>query len=664
MPEYKFAKRAVDNQELLNHVALTTVNALNAWRTRREDTDKAFSYAEHGSWEYNSDLKAALADKNIPTLKINIIFPRLQRILGYEQELRGRIVASSMKKDGDIDADIATKLLDWTNQIGDNTRDEEISEAFKWAVVGEMGGFIEIAWDTEMDILGIPRIEHVPSLYILPDPAFPLYHVRKHRFIIKTLWMSLDQVIAQFPEKAEEVKMVVGNFSETYDWRRILQDWWQSIKGAGEELRHEFVDTKEDMIRVIEMQERKKIHETQFVDATTGEVIDGVNEKIANLAERLMAGEVLGENETLKENEVVALQMIMQRQTPLAKIRRTRDEIWTHTTLADYVLLQSMPNEVQNGMFSIIPLVGYDYGGKNFGLVKQLFGVQEEVELARSAELHILHTTAASGYIYERDVLTQDMKERLESKGASAGLILELEPGGMGRFDKITPNTPPSGEIARSDRALRDADIISSIGEGELGRSEPGKESGILHRQRVQQAMITLKTLFSNLDRTKRMIGRYLLDLLQAKLQPGRVLSIIGKDNNIEEVTVSDKLRFGKWDIKIAIGTNTETQRLQRLLEIDSLLQRMPTELIPFHLVIDLLDWPEKEEWKQYVMQRLGISNNDQRQLAMALQNAGQNGGVDLGALLGGQGNGQIPQPIAGISPGATEEQLALRELP
>lgn len=659
MPDFRFAKRAVNNQELLNHISLTTVNALNAWRTRRNDTEKAFSYAEHGSWEYNSDLKDELTDKNIPTLKINIIFPRLQRILGYEQELRGRIVASSMKKEGDIDADIATKLLDWTNQVGDNSRDEEISEAFKWAVVGEMGGFIEIRWDTEQDILGVPVIEHVPSLYILPDPAFPLYHVRKHRFIIKTFWMSLDQVLAQFPGKTDEIKMILGNFTETYDWRRILQDWWQSIRGAGEELRHEFVDTKEDMIRVIEMQERRKIQETNIIDSATGEVIDGVTEKVADMSSRIMAGNALGENDKLSNEEFLGLQMMMQRQAPWAKIRRTRDEVWTHTSLADYVLLQSMPNEVQNGMFSIIPLAGYDYGGKNFGLVKQLFGVQEEVELARSAELHILHTTAASGYIYEKQMLDQEMKERLESKGASAGLIIELEPGGMGRFQKIQPNTPPSGEIARSDRALRDADIISSIGEGELGRAEPGKESGILHRQRVQQSMITLKTLFANLDRTKKMLGRYLLDLMQAKLQPGRVIAIIGKDNQVEEVTVGDSLKFGKWDIKVAIGTNTDTQRLQRLLEIDSLLQRMPTELIPFHLVIDLLDWPEKEEWKQYIMQRLGISTNDQQQLAAALRNAGQNGGMDLSALLGGAGGQGMPQPIAGGEMPTNENAMA-----
>lgn len=639
MQEFKFAKRAASNQELLNHISLTTVNALNAWRKRRNDTEKAFSYAEHGSWEYNSDLKAELASKNIPTLNINISFPRIQRILGYEHDMRGRIVATSMKREGDVDADIATKLLDWTNQISDNTRDDEIAEAFKWALIGEMGGFVEIRWDTERDILGVPVVEHVPSLYILPDPAFPLYQIRKHRFIIKTFWMSIDQVIAQFPDKAGEIKMVLGNFGEMYDWRQIIHDWWQSIRGAGEELRHEFIDTKENMIRVIEMQERKKIQETIIINANTGEIIPGLSEKVADLSVMLLNGGAIGENERLAADEIDALQMMVQQKVPVTKIRRTRDEIWTHTSLADYVLLQSVPNEVQNGMFSIIPMVAYDYGGKNFGLVKQLFGVQEEVELARSAELHILHTSAANGYIYEKTALDQEMKERLEAKGASAGLIIELEPGAMGRFQKLPPNIPPTGEMMRSDRAIRDADIISSIGEGELGRPESGKESGILHRQRVMQAMITLKTLFANLDRTKRMIGRYLLDLMQAKLQPGRIISIIGADNKIDEVIIDDRLKFGKYDIKIAIGTNTDTQRLQRLLEIDALLQRMPVELIPFHLVIDLLDWPDKEEWKKYIMQKLGLGADNQHELAAALRNAGagRNGGVDLSALLGMQ---------------------------
>lgn len=621
MPELKFAKKAVNNPEVLNYIAQTYINAINAWRTRRVTTEKAFAYVEGGSFSYsgNSNIVAALTKQEIPTLKIPIIFPRIQRILGYEQELRGRIIASSTHEEGDDESSIATQLLDWANQPGRYNRDDELSSAFKDALIGDMGGYIEVDWNTDNDILGIPTYRHIPSLHILPDPAFPLYHVQDHRFIIKHMMMSVDQAIAQFPNKRDEIQMVVGNIAGVHRWQQMLQDWWAAIKGTGEILRNEFVDFQENMVRVIEMQERRRVNETILVNVQTGEQMIG-----------------------LPDEDV---EQVVATNSMFVKITRKRDEIWTHTSLADYVLLQSVKNDVQNGMFSIIPLAGYDFGGRNSGLVSKMFGVQEEVELARSAELHILHTQAASGYIYEKTALDADMKDRLERSGASAGLIIELEPGAMGRFQKIQPAYPPAGEITRADRALRDADVISSIGEGELGRSEPGGESGILHRQRVTQAMITLKTLFTNLDRTRQMLGEYTLALMEARLHPARIPLLIGNQPNLEQVVVNGKLDFGKYKVKVRVGANTETQRMQRLLEVDSLLQRMPPDLIPYHLIIKLLDWPDKKEWEEYIMQRLGLGQNQQAQFSQALRGDG-NGAVNdelLAKLM--NRNGVTPQP-------------------
>lgn len=621
MPELKFAKKAINNTELLNHIALTYTSAVNAWRVRRVSTEKAFAYAEGGSFSYdgNSNIVDALTKQEIPTLKIPVIFPRIQRILGYEYELRGRIIAASQFEEGDDESSIATQLLDWANQPGRYNRDDELSSAFKDAVIGDMGGYVEIDWNTDYDILGIPTYRHIPALSILPDPAFPLYHVHNHRFIIKHMMMTVDQVIAQFPDKRQEIEQVVGNIAGTRSWQHMLQDWWAAIKGTGEILRNEFVDFQENLVRVIEMQERRKVIETILVNVQTGERVVGLpNEEIES---------------------IVATNSLF------VKITRKRDEIWTHTSLADYVLLQSVKNEVQNGMFSIIPLAGYDFGGRNSGLVSKMFGVQEEVELARSAELHILHTQAASGYIYEKTALDPDMKERLERNGASAGLIIELEPGAMGRFKKMEPAYPPAGEITRADRALRDADVISSIGEGELGRSEAGKESGILHRQRVTQAMITLKTLFANLDRTRQMIGEYTLALLEANLHPARIPLLIGEQPGLDQVVKDGRLDFGGYKIKVRVGANTETQRMQRLLEVDSLLQRMPPDLIPYHLVIRLLDWPDKGEWEQYILQRLGLGQNQQAQFAEALK-GGDNGAVSedlLAKLLNRNGEAMAP---------------------
>lgn len=606
----RFAKRALQNNDLLDHVALTYVNALNMWRDTREEMEKDFVYAEGGSWAYNTDLRDELESKGFPTLKIPIIFPKLMRISGQEDEVRGRLTAIPTQDAGVIDADIATRLLDWNNVISE--RDEEVSQAFMHALIAKMG-WLEVVWDNTDDPLGAPYVRHINPFFVIHDPAFPLYSVRKHRFVIKTFWASADEMIVNFPDSEQEIRAVTSPlFKSGVGGRAGIgfllnsgNSQWQRLFGAGEELRNEFVNEKENTMRVIEMQERRKVREISVVNVTDGRAV-------------MMPSVELAEQ-------------VVSQFSGLEIVDRTVDEIWTITTLADYVLLQEEKNEVQNGLFSIFPVGAYDFGGRNFSMVDQLTGVQEEYERGRSSMLHILHTTAASGWQYPEGSLDPDMEERLENEGAAAGLILKWKPTTGGKPEKIQPNGVPVGEMNRAQMALNDADMISSVGPGELGQPEGGKESGILHAQRVKEAVTTFRPLFRNLNRTMKLIGRYLIDLMAVKIKPGRVIRIVGEENQVDKITVGNQLQIGRYEIKIAKGAESETQRLQRQVEAEIAVSRMPPELVPWDLYFqDVVDWPNKQEWVDRIRQNLGIPPARQQQLAaqIAQLQAGLQNGV------------------------------------
>lgn len=586
----KFAQRAINNHETLTHISQTAVNAMNVWREARQLTERAFAYAEGGSWEYNTELRDALNKAGFPTLKINLIFPRLLRISGNEREVRARMVAIPTQDAGIVDADVATRLLDWVNRNSD--ADDEISRAFLHALIGRMGGWIEVTWDNSDDPLGIPKVKHVNPYFIYPDPAFGLYEIKKHRFIIKSFWATTEDMVAQFPDKEEEIRAVMGDFRTQRSLLQNMQDWWQRVRGGGEELRQEFVNEKENTFRVFEMQERRPRRQHLVVNVADG-----------------------------RWKEVDSAEMaaqIVDRFPGLEAVTRTVDDIYTMTSLADYVLLQEELNEVQNGMFSIIPVGAYDFSGRNFSLVDELTGVQEEYERARSSMLHILHTTAASGWMYHDQALDPDMEQRLESDGAAPGLILKVRPG-FPMPERILPAPLSSGEVDRSQLAMADADAISSIGPGELGQPEGGSESGVLHAQRVKEATTTLRPILDNIKKSKKLLASYLLDLMREKIPPGRVIRIVGEENRVEIITVGNELQIGKHEIALVPGTDSDTQRLQRLIEADTMIARMPPDLVPWHLYVGLLDWPDKDKWQEYIQQRLGISSVNQNKLAQAV---------------------------------------------
>lgn len=577
----KFAQRAVANHELLSHVALTTVNALTAWREARELTEKAFAYAEGGSWSYNTALRDALNNSGFPTLPINLILPRLLRISGNEREVRARMTAKPTQDGGVPDAEIATRLLEWCTNISNG--DEEISKAFMHALVGRMAGWIEYYWSNKLIPLGAPYYRHINPYFVLPDPAFPLLAIDKHRFIIKTYWETSQAIAEEFPDAENEIQMVLGNPESQRALTRQVQDWWQTIRGGGEELRQEFTNVKENTFRIIEMQERRNKQEHFVVN-----VMDGRHKVF----------------ETREQADEVALRI-----EGLESGTRVIDHIVTITTLADYVLLQEEENEVQDGLFTIRPVGGYDLSGRNFTFVEQLFGVQEEKERSRSSMLYILHTTAHSGWTYPDGALDPDMEARLEIDGAAPGLILKYKQGYKAP-EKIQSNPLPPGEVERSQLADADADRISSIGPGELGQPEGQQESGILHAQRTKEATTTLRPLFDGLNSMKRRLAPSLLTLMKQRLSPQRIARIVG-----EEVRPED-LWQGEHEIIIVPGTSSESQRLQRLVEADTVIARMPPDLVPWHLFFGLLDWPDKDGWIEYIQSRLGISQANQNGLA------------------------------------------------
>ncbi len=595
----QYGERAIANRDKIYEVCRTYERLLEAWAPAREQTKENFRFAEGNAWDETKE--AQLKAAGLPALKINLIWPRLLRIHGQEIQIRKKIQAVPRKADVEDGAILANDVFDWVEWT--SKMQDQFSFAFMHAIIGELGGWIEVRWNTDKDPLGVPEVRAWNPFFILDDPTVGIYDLRHKQVIIKSYMATFEEIVSMFPDKEEEMSKVMS-WRKDFSFREQITTWWQRITGSQAMMHDDLINEREGTFRIIEMQKRVPKHK---IIATN--VMNGVQQEISKEAAAM-----------LRDHPDIVV------------IERKYDEIRTLTTAADLVLLQDEPNEVQNGYFSIFPVAGFTVAEKSWGLVQQLKGPQEELNKARSAILHILSSVASSGWQVPEGSLDDAELAKLEQYGANPRYI-QIYNRAAGKPEKILPNMPPSGEMLRADQARIDMEMISSIDKGELGL-DAGQESGVLHRQKVQQAMLTLEPFFRNVDLTKEFVGEYILDLMRRKmheLKSGvRVIPVPRKDETrglrFDNVQISAQDLEDEYAIVVKPGFDSDLQRFRILAMLTELERGMPPELVPWHLKIKYTDLPEndKTEYIEWVKGRLGPSPAEQQKIAQQLAALGE----------------------------------------
>jgi hypothetical protein len=115
--------------------------------------------------------------------------------------------------------------------------------------------------------------------------------------------------------------------------------------------------------------------------------------------------------------------------------------------------------------------------------------------------------------------------------------------------------------------------------------------------------------------------------MLQFYLQPGRALLLVGKEGKVDELIIDEHLRLAQWVIKVVKGTDSETQRAEKLLEIREFMNIVMTVapdrgvgLLP--LILEALNWNDKERFVQALQLDNQIPPAFQAKLLQVLQAA------------------------------------------
>ena len=228
------------------------------------------------------------------------------------------------------------------------------------------------------------------------------------------------------------------------------------------------------------------------------------------------------------------------------------------------------------------------------GVVDNLLDPQQEHNKTRSQTLHILNSTANTGWIVGK--LKGLYGKVLETMGSKPGVIIEKSK--CGDFvEKITPNPIPAGHFTMSEVSANDMKDISSVDADLQGHSPNKEESGRSRYLRQQQGMTASGVLFDNFRYSRQIFSQFLVELIRRTdyYSETEVRAIL--DESSAEVSMEELQDFkvGRYGIKIDQSPDHPTTRM---MNYELLVNAVKDAGLPIDpkFIIQASDLPNKDE--------------------------------------------------------------------
>jgi hypothetical protein len=493
-----------------------------------EKADKCERFFAGDQWT-SADL-VALKASGRPALTINKIISTVGNVMG--EQIYNRAETSFRPRAGSP-AEVAEALTKVYKQISDNNQlDWKRSDMFADGIIRSRG-FLDVRLRFDDSMQGEVDIIHLNSKNVVVDPDADQYDPDTWSEVFITKWVTVDDIAVLFNQK--DAELLRGRqqsfFPYGYDSIDATRDRFGTrmnpVYGAGYE--HGGVCRN---IRLIERQYRELDRQKHFVSVETGDMRaipeDFSRDKIAFFVEKF------GFQVTTK------------------LVRRIR---WA--VIADNVELHYDWSPYKH--FTPVPYFPYFRHGNTIGLVENLLGSQELLNKVSSQELHVVNTTANSGYIARSGALTNMSAEELEQKGAQTGIVIEVNGPVEESIKKIQPNTVPQGLDRISYKAEEHINTISGINDSMRGFDREDVAAKAIDKKKQSGATGLAKPMDS-LTRTDYILARNIIDLVQEFYTEERLLTITNNSMTGEtetfainqvtpEGTIATDLTLGEYDI-------------------------------------------------------------------------------------------------------------------
>jgi hypothetical protein len=512
-------------------------------------------------WE-KADLEL-LRQQRRPALTINKIISTLSNVMGEQIYQRAEI---SFRPRNGAPPSLAETMTKVFKQISDNNQlDWKRSDMFADGAITSRGYLdARIAFDDSMQ--GEVRITALNPKNVIPDPDGEQMDPDTWNECFVTKWFTADDIACLYGK--EDAELLRGRQASglPYGYDSI-DDIYRGRFGTAASAYSGSYDESNvrRCIRVIERQYRKLDRQQHFVS------MDGDMRQIPSNFDR---------DRIAFFCDKFGFQVIPKL---VSRIR------WC--VVADDVILHDEWSPYKH--FTVIPYFPYFRHGKTIGLVENLIGPQELLNKTSSQELHVVNTTANSGWKIKTGTLANMSTEELEQRGAESGIVLETSGDPEKDIVKILPNAIPTGLERISYKAEEHIKTISGVSDSMQGFDREDVAAKAIQAKRQAGSTNLVKPLDS-LTRSDFVFARNVIDLVQGFYTERRVMTIT-KDhltgeseefviNDVnEQGNVIDDLTMGEYDIVVSsvpVRETIEDSQFEQAMNMRKEGVQLPDEIV------------------------------------------------------------------------------------
>lgn len=452
-----------------------------------------------GGRQWKPEDRAYVEAQKRPALEFNEIKGAVNTAIGYQ--IQNRMDIAFKPRGGEADLATATILSKVAMQVSDQCGLHwKETQVFSDGLI-QQRGYFDVRMNFDKNIHGEIQIEVLDPMDVVPDPDAKTYDPKGWSDVTISRWLTPDEIENIYGKKAR--KIADESADAGYDFGDFGDDGPErnkfgtgGIAGSGDAYGAQ--GEGPPRFRVIDRQIRVYKLTKCLVFPHTGDVrpIDQLSAE--SVADALANGAV--------------------------ETKRMMHRIdWLVTTCSSVLHDATSPYDD----FTVVPYFAYFRRGLTVGMVDDAIGPQEALNKAVSQFVHILNTSANSGWITEEGSITNMDPDELEQRGATTGLHIEVKKGAKSP-QKIKPNEVPTGVdrlIDRADKAIKDATVPDVL------RGSAGPEvAGVAIQSRQFAGQQQLAVPLDNLAYTRRLLARRILALIQTFYDAHRVFRITETD--------------------------------------------------------------------------------------------------------------------------------------
>lgn len=454
--------------------------------------------------QWEEDVVAKLRQQRRPYLTMNMILTTTDTVLGEQINNRNETrFRPRYGKNADATADALNKVYKHISQ-GNNLTWLR-SDVFEDGLITGRG-YYEVRLDFTDNLFGEVRITRLDPKNVMIDADATEYDPETWNDVTVTRWLTPDDIEVLYGKaKADELRGKVSTYEST--GTDIVDDLRDRVSSAYE-MQGKVPDddiNQAKYIRILDRQYRQLTVRRFFANLLYGDLRSVPDDwDDARITEYLAA------------NPNVA---VLEKQA--TRIR------WTVVACNTVLYDDWSPYE----HFTVVPYFPHFRNGRTTGMVEQLISVQELLNKSVSQELHIVNTTANSGWKVKKGALQNMTETELEVRGAETGLVAVLDD--INNMDKIQPNQIPSG----IDRLAQKAEqFIKTLGVSDYMRGDARADVSARALEANQnQGQNALARVLDNLVRSDVFLARVILNCVQTYYIEERVLFITGGDGRPDE---------------------------------------------------------------------------------------------------------------------------------